>query len=152
MLRTPRKSLLTLWCVFFTAFLFSQAGLAQEEAPPPAESSSAEGTENAPQDYVSLGEPMIVNVLSNDSIHFLQVAVELKLKDPALAEAVQLHTPAIKHQLIMIFSEKKFFEMQSIDGKKKMRDEALKAVQDFLKDKTGDTTVENIFFTSLIVQ
>jgi flagellar FliL protein len=111
-----------------------------------------ESTNSVQQSYVSLGEPMVVNVLSHDSIHFLQVTTEFKLKDPAKAEVVQTHLAPIRHHLIMLLSEKKFFELQTVEGKRKLREEALKTVQNLLKEKTGDTTIENIFFTSLVVQ
>ena len=102
--------------------------------------------------YVGIPEPMIVNVLSHDSIHFLQVTAEFKLKDANMAEVVELHMAPIKHHLMMMLSEKKFYELQSVEGKRKLREEALELIQQVLKERTGDTTIENIFFTSLMVQ
>ena len=110
------------------------------------------GSDSAQTGYIGIDGPMIVNVLSRDSIHFLQVTAEFKLKDPAMASDVQTHMGPIKHHLIMLLSEKKFYELQSIDGKRKLREEALQVVQNVLKEKTGDTMIENIFFTSLVVQ
>ena len=114
-----------------------------------AEASSSDSSSGM---YVGIPEPMIVNVLSHDSIHFLQVTTEFKLKDPKMAEVVELHMAPIKHHLIMLLSEKKYFELHSIEGKRRLREEALRLVQEVLKEKTGDPTIENIFFTSLMVQ
>ena len=58
--------------------------------------------------YIGLDGPMIVNILSEDTIHFLQVTTEFKLKDPSMAEAVKTHMAPIRHNLMMLFSDKKF--------------------------------------------
>ena len=128
--------------VFIITTLFSGSALAV------ATSDSGGGEKN----YVGLGGPLVVNILSKNHIHFLQVTTEFKLKDPSMAEQVQFHMAPIKHNLIMLLTEKKFFELQSVQGKRKLREEALEIVQSVLKEKTGDTIVENIFFTSLVLQ
>jgi len=110
------------------------------------------GSSTGKEAYVEIGEPLIVNVLSSDSIHFLQITTEFKLKNSNMAPLIEMHLAPLKHNLIMLFSEKKFYELQSIDGKRKLREEALQVVQKVMKDKTGDTTIENIFFTSLVIQ
>ena len=102
--------------------------------------------------YVSLEAPLVVNIFSQDSVHFMQVKTQFKLTDPALAPILQQHMPAIKHGLMLLLSEKRFFEMKTIQGKLQLRKDALKVVQQVMRDKTGDPTVENIFFTSLILQ
>ncbi len=110
------------------------------------------GSETGKDTYFEIKEPLIVNVLSADSIHFLQITTEFKLKNSNMAPLVEMHMAPIKHNLIMLFSDKKFHELQSVNGKRKLREEALKVVQDVMRDKTGDTSIENIFFTSLVIQ
>ena len=118
----------------------------------PTFAASTDDSGGGKSNYVGIEGPMVVNVLSPTSIHFLQVTTEFQLKDPAMADTVQTHMAPIKHHLIMLLSDKKFYELQSVDGKRKLREEALAVVQNVLKEKTGDTIVENIFFTSLVVQ
>jgi len=102
--------------------------------------------------YVSLDEPLIVNIFSLNNVHFMQIKTDFQLKDTALAPLLERHMAAVKHSLLLLFSEKRFFEMKTIQGKLQLRKDALKAVQQVMLDKTGDTTVKNIFFTSLILQ
>ncbi|VAW85358.1 hypothetical protein MNBD_GAMMA16-1644 [hydrothermal vent metagenome] len=102
--------------------------------------------------YVSLDSPLVVNIFSQDSVHFMQVNTDFQLKDASLAPIFELHMAAVKHSLMLLFSEKRFFEMKTIKGKLQLRKDALKAVQQVMLDKTGNTTVKNIFFTSLILQ
>ncbi len=102
--------------------------------------------------YVSLDGPLVVNIFSQDRVHFMQITTDFQLKDAALAPIFELHMAAVKHSLMLLFSEKRFFEMKTIKGKLQLRKDALKAAQQVMLDKTGDTMVKNIFFTSLILQ
>jgi len=102
--------------------------------------------------YVSLDSPLVVNVFSQDSVHFMQVQTDFQLKDASLSAVLELHMAAVKYSLMLLFSEKRFFEMKTIKGKLQLRKDALKAVQQVMLEKTGNTTVKNIFFTSLILQ
>ena len=102
--------------------------------------------------YVSLDSPLVVNIFSHDSVHFMQVNTDFQLNDVSFAPIFELHMAAVKHSLMLLFSEKRFFEMKTIKGKLQLRKDALKAVQQVMLGKTGNTTVKNIFFTSLILQ
>jgi len=102
--------------------------------------------------YVSLDGPLVVNIFSQDRVHFMQVATDFQLKDASLAPIFELHMAAVKHSLMLLFSEKRFFEMKTIQGKLQLRKDALRVTQQVMLDKTGDTMVKNIFFTSLILQ
>ena len=117
-----------------------------------AQEGGGEGQATEKSNYVALDGPLVVNILTQESIHFLQITVEFKLKDPAKAATVTTHMAPIKDGLIMLLSDKTYFELQTIEGKQKLRSEALTTVQKILKQKSGDTTIENIFFTSLVVQ
>lgn len=102
--------------------------------------------------YVELGQPLVVNVFSQDSVHFVRATVQLKLTDPTLAPQVSLHLPAIRHSLIMFLSERALFEFQTTAGKRKIRDDALAAVRQVVKEQTGTAAIDSIFFTSLMLQ
>lgn len=109
------------------------------------------GTDEA-RDYVALDSPIIVNVFTRDTVHFLRVTAEFKLSKPELAGALQTHLAAIRHDLILLFSEKRYFELTTAQGKARLRQEALAVVQQIMKEQTGETVVEEIYFTSLVLQ
>jgi flagellar FliL protein len=105
-----------------------------------------------PEDFIAIEHPIVVNVLSSDQLHFLRFTTQFKLSDPALADNVKLHMPALKDALILLLSEKKYFEVTTANGKQQLRDDALAHVRKVMRDLTGDPTIESIFFTSLVVQ
>ena len=112
----------------------------------------AEGGGGEMQDYVAMDAPFVVNLFSRDTVHFVKFTTQFKLKNPALAGSLKTHFPAIRHGLIMLVSDKPYFEMTTIAGKAKLRDEALEVVRNIMLEESGDPTIENIYFTSLIVQ
>ena len=113
---------------------------------------SAESGSGEAQDYVSMDAPFVVNLFSRDTVHFVKFTTQFKLKNPALAGNLKTHFPAIRHGLIMLVSDKPYFEMTTVAGKAKLRDEALEVVRNIMLEESGDPTVESIYFTSLIVQ
>lgn len=102
--------------------------------------------------YVELGQPLVVNIFTHDSVHFVRATIQLKLTDPALAPTVQTHLPAIRHSLVMFLSERSLFEFQTTAGKRKLRDDALTAVRQAVKEAMGTAAIDTIFFTSLMLQ
>jgi len=52
----------------------------------------------------------------------------------------------------MLFSSLDYQTISTIAGKQKIRDEALAEVQNVMKQETGKTGVEAIYFTSFVMQ
>lgn len=114
---------------------------------------ASDGGEGAgPQLFVKLEKPLIFNVFSEDSVHFVRVTIEIKLTDPVFAPQIQANMAPIIHNLLLLLSEQPYFQYQTVAGKKKVRDEALALVRQVVKEQVGKPAVDNIFFTSLVVQ
>jgi flagellar basal body-associated protein FliL len=71
---------------------FTQARAAEDE---PAPTSSA---------YVSLGDPMVLNLSGTSHLTFLQISADVLVSDSDAEETIKLHVPAIRHSLIMLLS------------------------------------------------
>lgn len=102
--------------------------------------------------FVQFEKPLIFNVFSEDSVHFVRVTIQIKLTDPVFAPQVQANMTPIIHNLLLLLSEQPYFQYQTVAGKKKVRDEALALVRQVVKEHVGKPVVDNIFFTSLVVQ
>lgn len=113
---------------------------------------AAGSAEGEARDYVALDTPIIVNIFTRDTVHFLRVTAEFKLSKPELAGTLKAHLAAIRHDLILLLSEKRYFELTTVQGKTRLREEALTAVQQIMKEQTGESVVEEIYFTSLVLQ
>lgn len=104
------------------------------------------------RDYVAMDGPIVVNIFTRDTVHFLRVTAEFKLSKPELAGTVKTHLAAIRHDLILLLSEKRYFELTTVQGKTRLREEALATVQRIMKEQTGEPVIDEIYFTSMVLQ
>lgn len=118
-------------------------GKATAEAPKPAKREAL---------YVALDPPFTVNLQGTGGNRYFQASVELLTRDPAAEAAVKRHLPVIRNDLVMLFSGKDAKELATAEGKERLRAEALAAVQKVLEGETGKAEVEQVFFTSFVMQ
>jgi flagellar FliL protein len=124
----------------------AEAG-AEEEA-----TEDSEPPEKLPEPfYQALNPPMVVN-FANDSSGFMQVAVQVMARSKEAIEVVKANEPAVRNALIMLYAGKTRDDVLSREGKEKLRAETLAEVQNVLAPYAGETTVEDVYFTSIIAQ
>lgn len=106
----------------------------------------------APPIYVELGEPFVVNFVEAAQIRYLQVKIEAMTRDQVVADAVKAHLPQIRNNLVLMFSNLDYASLATAEGKQKIRDQALIEIQNILKDETGNSGAEAVYFTSFVMQ
>ena len=74
------------------------------------------------------------------------------VRESDLEEAIQSHAPAIRNQLVLLFSGKTSQELTTLEGKQALQKEALTTIQTVLKDAAGLEGVESVLFTSFVMQ
>ncbi len=102
--------------------------------------------------YLKLSPAFIVNVKSADRGHYLQAETQVKLQGMEWVQKVQHHLPAIRHNLIMLFSEQDLQQLKTVKGKKKLQADALAIIQRVLKEQSGEQGVDALYFTSFVIQ
>lgn len=126
-----------------------------------AEESSGHGGEHG--ETKTAGEPIykgldpafVVNLADDDGSRYLQVEVQVMSKDQGAIDAVELHMPVIRNQLLLLFSNRKMDELRSREARETLQKQALIEVQKILKDmagKTGKNSIEALYFTSFVTQ
>ncbi len=123
--------------------------------PPAEETADAEEAEPAsgPAIYQSLHPPLVVNF--KDSIgesHFMQITMEVMSRDQNIINLVREHTPLIRNSLILLYSGAVYEEITTREGKEKMLADGLAEIQRVIEDETGETGVEAVYFTALVIQ
>jgi flagellar FliL protein len=72
--------------------------------------------------------------------------------DPGMTATVKQHMPVIRNNLVMLFSSQTRQSIASREGKEKVRAEAQAEVQKILTDQTGKPVIEQLYFTSFVMQ
>ena len=121
----------------------------------PAAAMGEEAKEGAPKvAYISLSPPFVGNYALDGSprLRVYKADVALRVTGDEAAKAVKHHEPLIRNQLVMLFSQQTDDSLGSVDGKEKLRQEALKQVQAALQQEEGKPLVDDLLFNNLIVQ
>ncbi len=116
------------------------------------EASVADETEQKIALYQKLEPTFVVNFQAEESLRFLQVTVELMARDEKVIAAVEQHMPVIRNNLIILFSSQDFTTISTRVGKERIRAQVLSEIQKILKEKTGQPGVEEVYFTSFVMQ
>ena len=83
---------------------------------------------------------------------FYKADIALKVTGSEAEEKVKYHEPLIRNQLVQLFSQQTDETLGSMDAKEKLRQEALKQVQQVLEQEEGKPYVEDLLFNNLILQ
>ena len=119
---------------------FTQARAAEDESAP---------TTSA---YVSLGDPMVLNLSGTKRLTFLQISADVLVSDADAEETIKIHVPAIRHSLIMLLSEQKASDIKTPAKREEIRQQATAQVQSLIVALSGSTDVSDILFSSILVQ
>jgi flagellar FliL protein len=145
------------------------------EAGEAASESSEEAAPAAPAIYYPLKPNFTVNYDVNGRQRFLQAELTLLYRDPSVLKILELHMPEVRNGLVMLLSRQIFEELQSADGKEKLRAAALKTIQDIItkemasgaekskekddekskekgKEKKPEPNIEQVLFTQFVMQ
>lgn len=108
--------------------------------------------EPKPALYLPLDPPFVVNFQDQTQARFLQVTVEVMARDQEVIDAVKTHSPAIRNNLLLLFSSQTYTDASTREGKEKMRADSLAEIQKIIKEQAGKAGVEAVYFTSFVMQ
>jgi flagellar FliL protein len=105
-----------------------------------------------PPQYLAFDPPLVVSFQDQGTMRFLQVTVEVMGRNEETIAAVKTHMPVIRNNLLMMLGGRNMQQLTDRDSKEKLRQESLAEVQRILKENTGKPGVEDLYFTSFVVQ
>ena len=103
--------------------------------------------------YYKFDPAFVVNFGGEGSARYLQVMVEAMTRDPPTLEMIKNNEPAVRNDLVLLFSSQDNATLLSPDGKEKLRNSTLEVVRKIVSGEGGDAkNVENVYFTSFVIQ
>lgn len=107
----------------------------------------------APAQYFPLDPAFVVNLNNASSgAQFLQVEIQLMTRDPAALEILKQQAPGIRAKLLMQLSQVNADSLTTLEGKEALRKQALASVKTMMTAETGKPVVEDLVFTSFVMQ
>lgn len=106
-----------------------------------------------PAIYVEFDPPFVVNFEARGMTRFLQVTIQVMTRDAATAELVKQHDPVLRNDLLLLLSSQTYETISTLEGKEKLRSEALQAVAHAIDAEGGKgENIEQLYFTSFVMQ
>lgn len=102
--------------------------------------------------YYNIEQPFVVNFQSSNNTRFLQVTMELMTYDQAVIPSIEQSMPVIKNNLVFLLSNLTSEQLATAEGRLKVRSDTLVEIQNILKERTGKPGVEDVYFTSFVMQ
>ena len=134
-----RLFLPTLTLLFITGLLGSVGHAADDDEKPEAEIG-----------YYAL-KPSIVSNLTGGP-KYIRCDIQFMTEYASEIPKIELHAPALRHEILMLIAGQDGKTLQSREGKEELRKAALAAAKAQLKELTGKTIVNDLYFTAYYVK
>jgi flagellar FliL protein len=146
-----------LWIVLAVLLVGGGAGawFAFKPSPQPAGNTAAEkpAASRAAAIYYKFDPAFVVNFGGEGSARYLQVTVEVMSRDAAILEELKNNEPAVRNDLVLLFSNQDNATLMTVDGKEKLRAATLDSIQKVLNaEGSNGKLVEAVYFTSFVIQ
>ncbi len=106
-----------------------------------------------PAIYTPLDPPLIVSLFdSAGTSRYLQLSVQAMSRDQDAIDDIRVHAPALRNSFLFLLSEWTFEDIATLEGKEQLRTQMLDEAQAIMEANTGEPAIEEIYFTSLVVQ
>jgi flagellar FliL protein len=110
-------------------------------------------TPKGPALYVPLDPPFVVSFTDdNGDTRFLQLTLQAMAREERTVQEIKTHGPAIRNAFLFLISGYKVEELTTLAGKEKLRGAMLEAANDIMAKNAGAARIDELFFTSLVIQ
>jgi flagellar FliL protein len=97
-----------------------------------AEGEAVVHKEATPPLYLPLDPPFVVNFTHRGTLRYLQLSLELMYHNEAILQKVTANMPAIRNDLILLFSNQDYETLSTLQGKEELRDRIMVAVNNIV--------------------
>mgnify|MGYP003625018397 CR=1 FL=1 len=101
--------------------------------------------------YHQIEQPFTSNLSNSDSFAQISLAVST-FYDERVFENVTNHEIAIRSAVLMELSQQDPLELETPEGKRKLKKKLRDVINETLKEKTGFGGIEDVYFTNIVIQ
>jgi flagellar FliL protein len=103
--------------------------------------------------YYKFEPAFVVNFGGEGNSRYLQITLEAMSRSPEVVEALKANEPAIRNDLVLLFSSQQYDVLMSPEGKDALRQNTLESIRKVLaKEGTKPEEIEGVYFTSFVIQ
>jgi flagellar FliL protein len=94
----------------------------------------------------------VANFNQNGRQRYLQVSITLLARNASDLDALKVHMPVIRNNLVMLFSSQSFDTLATPVGQEMLRQKVTASVQEVAQKELGKVVVEQALFTNFVLQ
>jgi len=125
--------------LFFSFFLLSSVVYAGDD----------EETSELTIEYIEMSPKFTVNL--DKANKYLVVNVQLMVEGDDFVDKVKKHLPALRHELIMLYSGRPFSSLQTMEQREALRTETKEVIATALEKHSISNGFRDVFFTEFLV-
>ena len=105
-----------------------------------------------PAIFESMAPAFVANFNQNGRQRYMQVSITMLARNQADLDALKVHMPVIRNNLVMLFSGQDFATLASLVGQEMLRQKATASVQEVAQKELGKVVIEQLLFTNFVLQ
>lgn len=102
--------------------------------------------------YHNLAPAFQVTYLIGTKPRVLQAEFTVMTRNKKVVEALELHDPVVRNRILDLLSQQDYLALQTDAGRQGLREATRKVADEVISKEAGVTGVENVLFTSFIMQ
>ena len=114
------------------------------------EEEDSEDTAGPPKYHVM--KTFTVNLPSSGRSRYLKVDVKLMTKSQSVADSLPDYDPMFRDALNTLFASQKYKVLKTTQGQMALKAQSLELIQGIMKENTGKSSVDAVYFTDLVMQ
>jgi len=138
--------------VALSLLLFTMPAFASGGNGAPAEEES--GLDDGDVRYVTLQPTFVTNYGFSETgrLKYLKADVTCRVATRDAEMAVRYHLPALRNEIVLLFSRQDESGLTTSEGREHLREEALSELRAVMKREEGQTYIDEVVFENFVVQ
>lgn len=106
----------------------------------------------SPAQYIKMKPRFIVNFNVGTRQRFLQASIEIMTRSQDVADAIELHNPMLRNEIVRILSEQDFKHLRTPEGRGELKTILQDQLVAVLKVEADIEGIEAVLFTDFVMQ
>jgi flagellar FliL protein len=135
-----------------TVFLMSGDDSASDEAATKEVAEEVVEEVKIPAQYIKMKPRFIVNYNVGTRQRFLQASIEIMTRSQGVVDAVELHNPMLRNEIVRILSDQDFNALRTPEGRQALKTELQEKLIAIVKREADVEGIEAVLFTDFVMQ
>ena len=101
--------------------------------------------------YYQMPAPYTSNLADTDSLMQIALAVST-YNDARVIDGIKAHEAAIRSAILMLLAQEQESQIATPEGKRALQKKLTDLINRILRDKTGYSGIDNVYFTNFVIQ